>query len=160
MDKLNSRHSTTDNYSKQEEMWQLQFDILPPIKLPLIKRMYKEHYPSAKARKDELCVIGTLDGQISAVVRFKNIDVYRLLTGMLVLPENQKKGIGSQLLNYCSENILNNQDYCFAYAHLEPFYARHGFHSIMTEELPIALMQRFELYVSSGKDLIPMRYLG
>ncbi|CDQ49117.1 putative uncharacterized protein [Vibrio anguillarum] len=56
--------------------------------------MYKEHYPSAKARKDELCVIGTLDGQISAVVRFKNIDVYRLLTGMLVLPENQKKGLG------------------------------------------------------------------
>ncbi|MBD1567447.1 GNAT family N-acetyltransferase [Vibrio sp. S12_S33] len=160
MYKLNSPHSTTDSYMKQKEMTQLNFEVLPPIKLPLIKRIYKDHYPSTKAKKDELCIVGTLDGTICAVVRFRNIEQYRLLTGMLVVPELRGQGVGSQLLDHCESHVLTSQDYCFAYRHLKSFYAAHGFRPLSPNETPQNLKQLLERYLRSGKDLIPMRYMG
>ena len=41
-------------------------------------------------------------------------------------------------MDYCEENTLSEQDYCFAYAHLESFYSRHHFVKISPQELPIA----------------------
>ncbi|MDE1309531.1 GNAT family N-acetyltransferase [Vibrio aestuarianus] len=160
MNKLNSLHSTTDSYMKQKEMTELHFEVLPPIKLPLIKRIYKDHYPSAKAKKDELCIVGAINGTICTVVRFRSIEQYRLLTGLLVVPVHRGQGVGSQLLGYCESHILTSQDYCFAYSHLESFYCAHGFRTLAPNEIPQSLMQLLERYLRSGKDLIPMRYMG
>lgn len=113
----------------------MQIETLDPIKLPLISRLYKAHYPSGKAKKDELTIVGSIDQQIVSLVRFRNIEQCRLLTGMLVIPEYRGAGLGHQLMGYCVRHVLSEHDFCFAYAHLQPFYAQHNFKTIGSESV-------------------------
>lgn len=136
----------------------LSIEVLDPIKLPLVTRLYKQHYPSGKAKKDELTIVGYLDQQLTAVVRFRSIDHYRLLTGMLVEPEKRGLGLGHELMAYCRKEVLTEQDYCFAYQHLEAFYAQHGFVRTDEANLPNSLQQLFVRYTNSGKKLLAMHY--
>lgn len=136
----------------------LHIEVLDPIKLPLVARLYKAYYPSGKAKKDELVVAGYCESQIAAVVRFRHLEQHRLLTGMLVVPEYRGKGWGHKLMSYCVEQILKESDYCFAYQHLEGFYAQHGFQTVASEQLPNSLKSLFERY-SRTKKLIPMQYV-
>ncbi|WP_117236497.1 GNAT family N-acetyltransferase [Vibrio maerlii] len=133
---------------------------LDPIKLPLIKRMYKAHYPSGKAKSDELILVGQDEKSMCCCVRFKTIEQYRLLTGMLVIPSHRSLGVGHQLLDYCQEKILQSTDYCFAYTHLEGMYQSHGFHTVEQDELPNPLRNLYERYTRHGKALIAMQYEG
>ncbi|MDN2480025.1 GNAT family N-acetyltransferase [Vibrio agarivorans] len=135
----------------------LDIEPLDPIKLPLVTRLYKQYYPS-KPKRDELIIVGYVKKQLCAVVRFRTIEGYRLLTGMLIAPEQQGKGLGHQLLNYCQSEVLTEKDYCFAYAHLEAFYAQHGFETVATDELPGALKGLYLRYTGSGKKLVAMRW--
>ncbi|MEX0333154.1 GNAT family N-acetyltransferase [Vibrio tubiashii] len=136
----------------------MQIETLDPIKLPLVSRLYKAHYPSGKAKKDELTIVGSIDQQIVSLVRFRNIEQYRLLTGMLVLPEHRGSGLGHQLMGYCALRVLSEHDFCFAYAHLETFYAQHNFKAIDASQLPNSLKGLFERY-SLKKQLVAMKYV-
>jgi len=137
----------------------MQIEQLDPMKLPLVSRLYKLFYPSGKAKKDELTFVGYLENQLVSVVRFRTIEQCRLLTGMLVVPDFRDKGLGHELMAYCSEHVLTGGDYCFAYQHLESFYSQHGFTTIEHQELPNALKSLFERYTRT-KALVPMKYLS
>lgn len=139
-------------------MDELQFQRLDPVKIPLIKRFYKQHYPSGKARKDDEIYTASLRGNLCAVVRFRSVDRYRLLTGMAVDSSLRHQGIGSQLLIYCQQNTLSQGDYCFAFEHLASFYRQHGFQVVTQELLPNTLKNLLLRYLSGGKSLIPMQY--
>ncbi|OLQ89960.1 GNAT family N-acetyltransferase [Vibrio ponticus] len=139
-------------------MRQLRIETLDPIKLPLVARLYKAHYPSGKAKSNELTIAGYLEHQLACVVRFRPIEQYHLLTGMLVVPELRELGLGHQLLNHCQTEVCNTNTYCFAYPHLENFYQQHGFATISADTLPNSLNQLFTRYTGSGKALIPMHY--
>lgn len=139
-------------------MSQLTFEILPPIKLPLVSRLYKAHYPSGKAKKDELTAVAYQESKMIAVVRFRSIEQFRLLTGMLVIPEFREQGVGHKLMHYCQQQILKEGDFCFAYQHLEAFYAQHSFVSVEPQQLPNSLQMLFERYVKSGKKLVAMKH--
>ncbi|QOV29785.1 GNAT family N-acetyltransferase [Vibrio diabolicus] len=134
--------------------------MLNPIKLPLIKRLYKAHYPSGRAKKDELIITASHKGEIVALLRLKTVDRSRLLTGMLVIPTLRGTGIGEELLRYCRNNVFTDGDYCFAFTHLESYYSKHGFKTIDCSELPHPLKMAFQRYVDSGKDLIPMQFIS
>ena len=108
-------------------MSNLSFDILDPIKLPLVSRLYKAHYPSGKAKKDELTVVAYQESKLIAVVRFRSVEQFRLLTGMLVIPENRGQGVGHKLMEYCQHSVLQPGDFCFAYEHLDSASTRHSF---------------------------------
>lgn len=136
----------------------MQIETLDPIKLPLISRLYKAHYPSGKAKKDELTIVGSIDQQIVSLVRFRNIEQCRLLTGMLVIPEHRGSGLGHQLMGHCAQHVLSERDFCFAYAHLETFYAQHNFKTIDASQLPNSLKGLFERY-SLKKPLVAMKYV-
>ncbi|CAM3170449.1 GNAT family N-acetyltransferase [Vibrio mytili] len=138
----------------------LTIEVLNPVKLPLIKKLYKEHYPSGRAKSDELIVTANRYGNIVALLRLKNVDTTRLLTGMLVIPELRGTGVGHTLLKHCENNVFTVDDYCFAFRHLESYYSDHGFKTINSSELPHCLKQAFQRYVQSGKDLIPMQFLS
>lgn len=138
----------------------LTIETLDPIKLPLVARLYKQYYPSGKAKKDELTIVGYEQANMVSVVRFRNIEEYRLLTGMLVVPEQREKGFGHQLMAHCREQVLTANDYCFAYQHLESFYAQHGFMTQQEQDLPNSLKQLFQRYSNSGKKLVAMQYQG
>ncbi|MBD0788903.1 GNAT family N-acetyltransferase [Vibrio sp. Y2-5] len=140
-------------------MPELKFEHLDPIKLPLLKRFYKQHYPSTKPKSDELLIVAYRELSMVAVVRFRSIAEYRLLTGMAVDETKRGEGIGSQLLNYCLDEILADKDFCFSYAHLQNFYEQASFKKIDVEELPNELRTLFVRYSQSGKNLIPMQFL-
>ncbi|MFW7523573.1 GNAT family N-acetyltransferase [Vibrio ostreicida] len=135
-------------------------ETLPPMKLPLVTRLYKAHYPAGKAKKDELTIVGYLNSSIVAVVRFRTIEEYRLLTGMLVIPEHQGYGLGHQLLKHCHSYELREGDFCFSYKHLISLYQQFDFHTVSNSELPNTLQALFTRYTRSGKALIPMQYKG
>ncbi|WP_226971503.1 MULTISPECIES: GNAT family N-acetyltransferase [Vibrio] len=137
----------------------IRIERLDPIKLPLVKKLYKAYYPGAKAKKEEHIVVAYKENQIVGLVRFKPIEEYLLLTGMLVVPAHREQGVGHTLLSYCQESILKNHCYCFAYRHLPPFYAQHGFKTIDVDAIPNSLKHRYLRYCESGKDLIPMQFI-
>ncbi|WP_425608982.1 GNAT family N-acetyltransferase [Vibrio brasiliensis] len=131
---------------------------LDSILIPVVSRLYKSYYPSGKAKKCELIWVGYIENQIASVVRLRHIERYRLLTGMLVVPEYRGKGLGHQLMAYCTEKVLSDRDYCFAYQYLEAFYSQHGFQPVAPEQLPNSLKNLFERY-SQTKKLVPMQYV-
>ncbi|WP_179885602.1 GNAT family N-acetyltransferase [Vibrio sp. ES.051] len=133
--------------------------MLNPIKLPLIKRLYKAHYPSGRAKRDELILTASDESKIVALLRLKTVENSRLLTGMLVLPEFRSTGAGRALLRHCENKVFNDGDYCFAFKYLEAYYSQHGFKTIESSELPNSLKIAFQRYVGSGKDLIPMQFV-
>jgi N-acetylglutamate synthase-like GNAT family acetyltransferase len=141
-------------------MPELKFGHLDPIKLPLLKRFYKQHYPSTKPKSDELSIVAYIDFSMVAVVRFRPIAEYRLLTGMAVDESQRGEGIGSQLLNYCLNEVLAKNDFCFSYPHLQNFYEQANFKKIDIEELPNDLRTLFLRYSQNGKDLIPMQFFA
>ncbi|EKO3487517.1 GNAT family N-acetyltransferase [Vibrio fluvialis] len=137
----------------------LQFEHIDPIKLPLIKRFYKQHYASTKPKSDELMIGAYREQGLCAVVRFRQIAQYRLLTGMAVDSNQRGCGIGLALLNYCGKHILQHNDYCFAYSHLAEFYRKAAFIPVKADALPAELQTLLNRYSSSGKDLIPMQFI-
>ncbi len=137
----------------------LKFGILDPIRLPIAKKLYKQHYPAGRPKADERVISASFGHATAALVRFRSVDSYRLMTGMLVLPEYRLRGVGHQLMNYLMHHELQTSDYCFALAHLVPFYTQHGFQAISQDELPAALKTLFIRYTGSGKSLVAMRYI-
>ena len=137
----------------------LQFEHIETIKLPLIKRFYQQHYPSAKPKSNELIIAAYQEGNIKAVVRFRSIATYRLLTGMVVCQQDRGQGIGLALLMYCKENIMKHNDYCFAYPHLSSFYHKGNLSTLNAAQLPSELQLLLQRYQSSGKKLVPMQYI-
>jgi len=136
----------------------LKFEQLDPIKLPLLKRFYKQNYPSTKPKSDELIIVAYDQHTMVAVVRFRPIANYRLLTGMAVNETNRGSGVGTKLLLHCQQHILEGNDFCFSYSHLQHFYQQAQFKKIDKEALPAELKDLFERYSTSGKDLIPMQF--
>ncbi|HBV76073.1 MULTISPECIES: GNAT family N-acetyltransferase [Vibrio] len=139
-------------------MSELTFQELEPIKLPLIKSIYKAFYPSAKPKKTDTIIVGYLEHEIIAIVRFRPIDNVNLLTGMLVIPKYRLSGVAQKLLQFCQSGYLTDSCYCFAYPHLKNFYLTAGFKVRKTEDLPAPLQQLFSRYTSNGKNLLPMQY--
>ncbi len=137
----------------------LIIEVLNPIKLPLIKRLYKAYYPAGRAKRDELIITASSEGTIVALLRLKTIEASRLLTGMLVVPESRGTCVGKTLLEHCEQNVFRDGDYCFAFIHLNSYYSQYGFKTIDSSKLPNALKMAFQRYVDSGKDLIPMQFI-
>ncbi len=139
-------------------MKELIIEKLDPIKLPLVQKLYKRFYPSAKPKKNELIYALYHQHTIVAVVRFRTIDRWRLLTGMLVVPEYRGQGIAHHLLEYCHKQVLSENDYCFSYDHLEEFYSQYGFRRPLEEDVPAQLSSLFNRYKNSGKKLSMLKF--
>ncbi|CAM4320926.1 GNAT family N-acetyltransferase [Vibrio neonatus] len=138
----------------------LTIKYLEPIRLPILKKLYKSHYPSAKIKGGEQILVAESNSSIVGVVRFRTIDKWQLLTGMMVIPEARQQGIASRLLQHCKTDILNDSVYCFAYQHLQAMYSAHGFRCIDLEVLPSTLQKLYLRYTQAGKPLIIMQYCG
>lgn len=141
-------------------MRQIHIKPLDPIKLPLVQKLYKAFYPSAKPKRDELILTAYLQSELAAVVRFRQIDQYRLMTGMLVIPKYRGQSVGEQLLSYCQQQVLNSRDFCFAYPYLESYYSKYGFVKHENEPLPAEINLLYERYTASGKPLTAMQFIS
>ena len=77
---------------------------------------------------------------------------------MLVIPEYRNQGIANQLMSFCKDEVLADNDYCFAYSHLGDFYGKYNFAKPDSNHVPQQIRSLFERYVNSGKDLLLMKF--
>jgi len=131
---------------------------LNPVMLPLVQKLYKNHYRSAKAKKHEIIFVAYCENDLCGVVRLRKIDNYRLVTGLVVVPIYRGLGIAHHIMNHCRTHTLNDKDYCFSYSHLVPFYTQHHFITIEKNALPAPLENLYTRYSDNGKLLVPMHY--
>lgn len=141
-------------------MNQIHISQLDPIKLPLVQKLYKAFYPSAKPKKNELILVAYAEKELAAVVRLRSVEEFRLLTGMLVIPKFRGLGIGKELLTYCQNKVLSEGDFCFAYPHLENYYSEHGFSNEDAGALPDILKKMYARYTINGKQLTAMKFVN
>ncbi|MBL4831327.1 MAG: GNAT family N-acetyltransferase [Aliivibrio sp.] len=139
-------------------MHNLTFLELEPIKLPLVSKLYKEHYPAGRPKRGETIFIVKSDQVLIGAVRFQITDNAQLLTGMLIHPEFRGLGIGHLLLEHCKKQISATKCYCFSFPHLTNFYYQHHFEEISENQLPESLRGRFKRYVDSGKQLHSLQF--
>ncbi|KLV04991.1 GNAT family N-acetyltransferase [Photobacterium ganghwense] len=139
-------------------MNKLRFHPIEPLRFPLINRLYKQHYPAGKAKKDEVIWIGEDNSAIHCCVRFKQFDGFQLMTGMLVIPDARGQKQGQQLLVAAQSQLEQAPCFCFAFSYLVDFYQATGFVPVPESELPESLQSRLTRYRLSGKSLVAMIY--
>ena len=155
---LGAQSNVFITYMQLFPMMPLTYHVLTSIRFPLVNRFYKNHYPSGKAKRDEIIWIGESSQALICAVRFQCYADYQLMTGMAVHSEHRNQGIASALLKATQSQLKERSCYCFAFSHLSAFYQTHGFKIIDTQELPSDLRPRFERYNQHGKTLIAMQY--
>ncbi len=94
--------------------------------------------------------------ELCGVMRFAPENGVRVLRGMQILPDFQRKGIGTQFLRYSLEKQESDTFYCIAKLHLEGFYSNAGFKTIGKSLAPKFLQQRLDGYIAEGLDVILM----
>ena len=139
----------------------VQLTWLAPDDRSEVKKFYRQHMPYARVlQKESVCVLTQTDtnadnlGEIAACVRIRPIGQLSILTGMLVHPDFRGQGIGHQLMSELSPVLCDGKTYIFALAHLEGFYAQHGFSAVSSAPNDIA--QLFLKYQGSDKELVLM----
>jgi GNAT superfamily N-acetyltransferase len=98
--------------------------------------------------------VGTDDRVLLAHERDRLVGVVRLvlengiivLRGMRVLPEFQRSGIGTLLLEGVSRALGPEECYCIPYEHLLDFYGRIGFQNLDPVAAPQFLAERLKEY--------------
>lgn len=130
-----------------------------------VKKFYRQHMPYARLlQKESVCVLTQTDtntdnlGEIVACVRIRPIGQLSILTGMLVHPDFRGQGVGHQLMQALESVLCDGKTYIFALAHLEGFYAQHGFGVIA--DVPNDIAQLFLKYQGSEKELVLMGLTG
>lgn len=129
-----------------------QCERLDPIKLPLINKFYRQYGARGKAKSNEQLWVVKSGAQIVAGARIGDISGCDFLTGVLVAPEYQGKGIATKLI----QALLHGRDkplYSFPYCHLMAMYQKLGFKALPIERLPKPLLMRFERYQKQGRNI-------
>lgn len=143
----------------------MQLTWLAPDDRIEVKKFYRQHMPYARLlQKESVCVLTQTDtntdnlGEIVACVRIRPIGQLSILTGMLVHPDFRGQGVGHQLMQALESVLCDGKTYIFALAHLEGFYAQHGFGVIA--DVPNDIAQLFLKYQGSEKELVLMGLTG
>ncbi|MCL1059944.1 GNAT family N-acetyltransferase [Shewanella gelidimarina] len=139
----------------------LQLTWLAPDERIEVKKFYRQYMPYARLlQKESVCVLSQTNpsaesvGKIIASARIRPIGQLSILTGMLVHPDCRGQGIGHQLMQQLESLLDDGKTYIFALAHLEGFYAQHGFSVI--ETAPNDIAQLFLKYQRDGDELVLM----
>lgn len=154
----------------------LKLTWLAPNERIEVKKFYRQHMPYARLlQKESICVLTQTDSTLAndveiatsgvthsdvscsnivASARIRPIGQLAILTGMLVHPDFRGQGVGHQLMRELESVISDGNTYIFALAHLDRFYAQHGF--CVIADAPNDIAQLFLKYQSSDKELILM----
>ena len=149
----------------------LQLTWLAPDERIEVKKFYCQYMPYARLlQKESVCVLTQADpnldrfseitsskiacSKIIASARIRPIGELAILTGMLVHPDFRGQGVGHKLMQALDSVLCDGKTYIFALAHLEGFYAQHGFTVI--EDAPNDIAQLFLKYQGPEKELVLM----
>jgi len=99
-------------------------------------------------------VVIAFDAEIIGAVRICFEYGTKVLRGMQIKPGWQRKGTGSQMLQFLAGHLDMNDCYCLPYQHLRSFYASIGFKEISPLDAPVFLAERREKYLSSVNNQV------
>ncbi|BAY60131.1 hypothetical protein NIES22_01880 [Calothrix brevissima NIES-22] len=131
-----------------------------PNYIEAVKVFYGEcGYGGGSISEEDLIFIAQLDNKIIGAVRLcPNTDFF-VLRGMQIIAPFQRQGIGTQLLQICTQQLVNRVCYCIPWQHLRSFYQQVKFQEVSPVEVPIFLRERFDNYISREMKVILMRRL-
>ncbi len=99
----------------------------------------------------ERVVMGTIDGEVIAVAKLAFEEGVLVLRGVQIAEPWRRRGIGARLLTAVTA-ASSEASYVIAYAHLERFYATHGWRRVH-DGVPAFLVERCAKYRSKGDDV-------
>jgi N-acetylglutamate synthase-like GNAT family acetyltransferase len=121
-----------------------------------IKAFYRQcGYGGGLSEKD-LILIAQSEAKIIGAVRLCPEPGFFVLRGMQVLAPFQRQGIGKQLLQSCTEHLVDRVCYCIPWQHLRSFYQQEGFQEVSPNTVPVLLCERFDNYISREMSVILM----
>jgi N-acetylglutamate synthase-like GNAT family acetyltransferase len=134
----------------------IDYRLLPAIKLPLANKFYREVNARGKASGGDVVSVARdiSTGAIVAVARLAPIKDDKLLTGVYVAAPYRQRGIASLLIKHLVHQ--HPSCYTFALTHLTDFYLRLGFTLVADDDLPCELAQRFKAYRQQGRNILAM----
>ncbi len=96
---------------------------------------------------NEKVILAKINKKIIGSVRLVDEKDYYVLRTLYLLPEYQKRGIGSMLLKFLLKESAGKKDlYCLPYPHVKIFYEHFAFKEIPPEKLPRILEERYLEY--------------
>ncbi|MFQ4143619.1 GNAT family N-acetyltransferase [Chlorogloeopsis sp. ULAP02] len=122
-----------------------------------VKAFYKQCDYGGDLSEEALIFIAQLEERIVGAVRLCPNTGFFVLRGMQVLAPFQRQGVGTQLLQACTEQLVERVGYCIPWQHLKSFYQQVGFQEVSPIEVPDLLYERFNNYTSRGMNVILMR---
>ncbi|WP_414530743.1 GNAT family N-acetyltransferase [Nodularia chucula] len=116
-------------------------------------------YGGGPISEEDLIFIAQLEERIIGAVRLCPETEFFVLRGMQVLAPFQRQGVGTQLLQFCAKELVEQVCYCIPWQHLHSFYQQAGFQEVSPDEVPVLLRERFGNYISKEMNVIIMRRL-
>lgn len=123
-----------------------------------IKAFYNQCGYGGDLSEEALIFIAQLEERIVGAVRLCPNTGFSVLRGMQVLAPFQHQGVGTQLLQACTEQA-DQVVYCIPWQHLKSFYQQVGFQEVSLVKVPDLLRERFNNYISREMNVILMRRL-
>ncbi|KAF3889555.1 MULTISPECIES: GNAT family N-acetyltransferase [Nostocales] len=124
-----------------------------------IKAFYNRCGYGGDLSEEALIFIAQWEERIVGAVRLCPNIKFFVLRGMQVLAPFQRQGVGTQLLQVCTEQLAERVCYCIPWQHLKSFYQQVGFQEVSPIEVPDLLRKRFSNYIFRGMNVILMRRL-
>jgi N-acetylglutamate synthase-like GNAT family acetyltransferase len=100
-------------------------------------------------------LLAEVDGRIVGVLRLCEEHGALVLRGMQVHRTRQRRGIGTQLLDFAITDMAR-ASFCLSFDHTVEFYRRAGFAPVPETELPPFLRERVVRYRGKGDNVVPM----
>lgn len=139
---------------------QYSIEALDPPRFPLAKQFYKQaNYHSHVGKGDEVYVLrdSLNNKRIVAAVRLVKSDQYLILRSMVVLPNYQRQGLGSILLQGLEAFLGHRECWCYPFEWLDSFYSQINFKAYEIEAAPPHIANNLNRYRQQGRKLILMR---
>ncbi|MEH2383891.1 MAG: GNAT family N-acetyltransferase [Nostoc sp.] len=127
-----------------------------PHNTEAIKVFYSQCGYGGGLSEEDLILIAQLEEKIVGAVRLCPHAGFFVLRGMQVLAKFQQQGIGTQLLQVCTEQLVDQVCYCIPWQHLRSFYQQAGFQEVAPVGVPDVLRERFDNYISRGMNVVLM----
>jgi len=127
-----------------------------PHNLQDIKVFYSQCGYGGGLSEEDLILIAQLEEKIVGAVRLCPDTGFFVLRGMQVLAPFQQQGIGTRLLQACTERLVGQVCYCIPWQHLRWFYQQAGFQEVAPVGVPDLLRERYDHYISSGMNVVLM----
>jgi GNAT superfamily N-acetyltransferase len=137
-------------------MTDIDVSVAEKNELHVAQRFYESRgYGGAAVVPSDFVVLAKERDRIVGVGRLCQEQELLWLRGMQVEPQFQRQGIGARILGRLDQEIGNRWCCCLPYDHLVNFYRQARFERA-AENLPIALGERLDSYLSRGLKIVAM----